>query len=81
MSYIIFVGSAQFLVLILIIEQQPFLAVLVAGIVINLRHLLFGAALHKDIKSKGLKRILLAYLITDEAFLVTKLTQAQFHKG
>ena len=38
MSYVIFAGSSQFLVLILIKEDDPLAAILIAGILINLRH-------------------------------------------
>ncbi|MHA2275586.1 MAG: AzlC family ABC transporter permease, partial [Candidatus Kariarchaeaceae archaeon] len=74
-SFIIFAGSAQFIVLLLIMKGDPLFAIFLAGIIINLRHLLYGASLHTIITSKGLKRILLAYLLTDEAFLITSLTK------
>ncbi|MHA2173640.1 MAG: AzlC family ABC transporter permease [Candidatus Hodarchaeales archaeon] len=72
-SFIIFAGSAQFIVLLLIIKGDPLFAIFLAGVIINLRHLLYGAALHTDITSKGFKRLLLAYLLTDEAFLITSM--------
>ena len=50
---------------------------MVAGIIINLRHLLYGAVLNPHIKAKGMKKILISYLLTDEAFLITTLTQNQ----
>jgi predicted branched-subunit amino acid permease len=74
-SFIIFAGSAQFIVLLLIIEGDPLLAIFLAGILINLRHLLYSAAFHSIVISKGLKRFLLAYLLTDEAFLITSITK------
>jgi predicted branched-subunit amino acid permease len=74
-SFIIFAGSAQFIVLLLIIRGDPLFAIFLAGIIINLRHLLYGATLHNIVTSKGFKRILLAYLLTDEAFLITSLTK------
>jgi predicted branched-subunit amino acid permease len=73
MSFIIFAGSAQFFIILLIIEGEIGVALLIAGVVINLRHLLYGAVLYDDIQSEGVKRYLLAYLLTDEAFLVTTL--------
>jgi 4-azaleucine resistance transporter AzlC len=71
MSYIIFAGSSQFLVLILISENEPLVAILIAGILINLRHVFYGAALNKDLQNTGKKKILAAYLLTDEAYLIT----------
>ena len=75
MSYIIFAGSAQFLVLILIIEGEPLISLIVAGVLINMRHLLYGANLNNVVRAKGLKKLLMAYLLTDEAFLITSLTK------
>jgi predicted branched-subunit amino acid permease len=74
-SFIIFAGSAQFIVLLLIIKGDPLLAIFLAGLIINLRHLLYGAALRTDITSKGFKRFLLAYFLTDEAFLITSIVK------
>ena len=74
-SFIIFAGSAQFIVLLLIIKGDPLFAIFLAGVIINLRHLLYSAAFHSIVTSKGLKRFLLAYLLTDEAFLITSLTK------
>ncbi len=80
-SFIIFAGSGQFLVILLIIEGESLVAMVLAGIIINLRHLLYGAALHNDISSSGFKKILLAYLLTDEAFLVTSLIKDELNSG
>lgn len=71
MSYVIFAGSSQFLILILIRENDPLIAILIAGILINLRHVFYGAALNKDFQGKGKKKILAAYLLTDEAYLIS----------
>lgn len=71
MSYIIFAGSSQFLVLILISDNDPIIAILIAGILINLRHVFYGAALNKEFQGMGKKKILAAYLLTDEAYLIT----------
>jgi predicted branched-subunit amino acid permease len=79
-SFIIFAGSAQFIVILLIIEGEPLLALIIAGIIINLRHLLYGAALHHDISSTGLKKAVLAYLLTDEAFLITSLVKNELNE-
>lgn len=78
MSWIIFAGSAQFLVLILIIEGEPLIGLIIAGILINLRHLLYGANLHNFVQANKLKKVLMSYLLTDEAFLITSLTKKTF---
>lgn len=76
-SYIIFAGSSQFIVILLIGSNEPIIAIIVAGVFINLRHLLYGAVLNPHIKAKGLKKLIISYLLTDEAFLITTLTQTQ----
>lgn len=78
MSVIIFAGSAQIIVLVLIINHQPLLAMIVAGILINLRHLLYGANLHADVSTKGLKRVLIAYFLVDEAFISATIAKKQY---
>ena len=75
MSFIIFAGSSQFLVLILISENNPIVAILIAGILINLRHVFYGAALNKEFQGMGKKKILAAYLLTDEAYLISTFTK------
>ena len=72
-SFIIFAGSSQFIVILLIIEKEPFLGIILAGIIINLRHLMYGAALHDLVKSKLPKKLVVSYLLTDEAFLISEL--------
>lgn len=74
MSYIIFAGSAQFITLILLIENEHAFGIMLAAVLVNIRHLIYGAALHNKIKWKGLKKLPLAYLLTDEAFLISTLT-------
>ncbi|MCE7737628.1 MAG: AzlC family ABC transporter permease [Candidatus Heimdallarchaeota archaeon] len=71
MSYIIFAGSSQFLILILLSDNDPIIAILIAGILINLRHVFYGAALNKEFQGMGKKKILAAYLLTDEAYLIS----------
>lgn len=79
MSYIIFAGSSQFLILVLITQDDPLIAILIAGILINLRHVFYGAALHHDLKITKKKKILAAYLLTDEAYLITKFAKKSNH--
>lgn len=77
-SVIIFAGSAQFIVIILIIKDQPILAIVIAGVLINVRHLMYGAAMHDFLeKTRNIKKIIIAYLLTDEAFLISDLTYRQ----
>lgn len=72
-SFIIFAGSSQFIVIVLIIQHNPLLGIVLAGIIINLRHLMYGAVLHDYVKSKWPKKLVVSYLLTDEAFLISEL--------
>ena len=72
-SYLIFAGASQVIVLVLLSEGELFFSVIFAGIFINARHVLYGAVMRRYITAKGIRRIILAYLLTDEAFLVTYL--------
>lgn len=81
-SFIIFAGSSQFIVIILIIQNEPVLGIILAGILINLRHLMYGAVMHDLVKDTPfLKKIIVAYLLTDEAFLISDLTYKQNEKS
>lgn len=71
-SIIIFAGSSQLIVIIFIIQNQPIVGIILAGIIINIRHLLYGADLHDNINSKFLKRLFVAYLLTDESFIISQ---------
>ncbi len=77
-SFIIFAGTAQFFIILAIIEKDPLITVVLTAIVINLRHLLYGAALHDDIKVKGFKKLLVSYFLTDEVFIVSSELKKKF---
>jgi len=71
MSAIVFAGASQFvLVQMLQNAAPPFLLVLTVFI-INLRHALYSAAVAPYLRGLSLRwKILLSYLLTDEAFVV-----------
>lgn len=72
MSSIIFAGSAQFIAAQLIGAGVPAVIVVLTGAIINLRHLLYSASLAPY--TQPLPRpwkLLLGYLLTDEAYAVT----------
>jgi len=72
MSVIIFAGSAQFIVAGLIDVGAPLLILLMTTLVVNLRHLLYSASLAEHVRFLPLRwKMLLAYLMTDEAYAVT----------
>ncbi len=72
MSSVIFAGSAQFIGAQLMAAGTPSLVLLATTFVVNLRHLLYSASLAPHVHHLPLRwRLLLAYLLTDEAFAVT----------
>lgn len=72
MSSVIFAGSAQFIAAELIAAGTPFIVLLTTTLVVNLRHLLYSASLAPHVRHLPARwRLLLAYLLTDEAYAVT----------
>jgi 4-azaleucine resistance transporter AzlC len=72
MSAIVFAGSAQFLAVKLIGTGTPALVVILTAFVVNLRHALYSASVAPQLQRLSpLWKGLLAYLLTDEAYVVT----------
>jgi 4-azaleucine resistance transporter AzlC len=68
-SCIVFAGSAQFMITKLVAAATPGLLIVLSVGVINLRHALYSAALAEKLAHLPLRwKILLAYLLTDEAY-------------
>lgn len=79
MSLTVFAGTAQFVVANMLLEGAAYLPVLLTGILINLRHVLMGAALAPHIwRAPSFLRPLLPHLMTDESFAVS---MAEFEGG
>jgi 4-azaleucine resistance transporter AzlC len=71
MSLIIFAGSAQFIAIPLIAAATPGIIVMLTVFVVNLRHALYSASVAPYLKElHPLWKMLLAYLLTDEAYAV-----------
>ncbi|MFD1411158.1 AzlC family ABC transporter permease [Lapidilactobacillus gannanensis] len=89
MSALIFAGSAQFVLISLLLTQEPVMAIVAATFLINARLILLGITLAPHFKQQSfLKTILLASLLTDESFALAinkinytkgRLTFAWFH--
>lgn len=78
MSAIVFAGSAQFIGVQLIGAGTPGAVLLFTTFVVNLRHLLYSASLAPRLSHLSRTwRWLLAYLLTDEAYVVTALHYGQ----
>ncbi len=71
MSVIIFAGSAQFVVIQLLNTSVPAGIILLTACIINLRHALYSASLAPHLQPlRRPWRLLLSYLLTDEAYAV-----------
>jgi 4-azaleucine resistance transporter AzlC len=72
MSAIVFAGSAQFLTSQLVHEGAPALVMVLTIAIVNLRHLLYSASLAPHVRQLSVRwKLLLSYLLTDEAYAVT----------
>lgn len=71
MSFIVFAGSAQFITTQLLAEGAPLLVIILTAAIVNLRHLLYSASIAPYVQHlhRGWQA-LLAYLLTDEAYIV-----------
>lgn len=71
MSVIVFAGSAQFITTQLLTEGAPLLVIILTAAIVNLRHLLYSASMASYLQHlhRGWQA-LLAYLLTDEAYIV-----------
>lgn len=71
MSAIVFAGSAQFITTQLLTEGAPLLVIILTAAIVNLRHLLYSASMAPYLQHlhRGWQA-LLAYLLTDEAYIV-----------
>lgn len=71
MSSIVFAGSAQFVAAQLIGAGAPGLIIVLTAAVVNVRHVLYSASMAPYVKPlRRIWRLVLAYLLTDEAYAV-----------
>ena len=71
LSALVFAGSAQFIATPLIAAAAPGIILVLTVFVVNLRHALYSASLAPYLKPlHPLWKVLLAYLLTDEAYAV-----------
>lgn len=72
MSSILFAGSAQLVAVRMISAGLPALAIILVVFVVNLRHALYSASIAPHVRHLSPPwKLLLAYLLTDEAYAVT----------
>jgi len=71
MTLLVFAGSAQLTSLPLIAANEPLWVIFLAATVVNIRFVIFGAALQPYFRHMSwLKRLILGYLSTDISFVV-----------
>lgn len=79
MSGIVFAGGSQLIALEMWHSPLPILAIIVTTLIVNLRHLLMGAALRPHMENLSPKRVYtLAFFMVDESWA---LTMREFHDG
>lgn len=72
MSFIVFAGSAQFIMAQLFALNTPALVIMVTAFLVNLRHALYSASVSAYVTHLSTRwRQVLAYFLTDEAYAVT----------
>lgn len=72
MSCIVFAGSSQFVIVQLVAAGTPPIVIVFTAFIINIRHALYSASLAPYVKKlSAYWKWLLAYLLTDEAYIVT----------
>jgi len=72
MSSIVFAGSAQFITAQLLHDAVPGLVIVLTIAVVNLRHMLYSASVAPYVRALPTRwKVLLSYLLTDEAYAVT----------
>jgi len=72
MSAIVFAGSSQVVITQLVGQNTPGLVIVLTATVINLRHLLYSASVSPYLQKLSTSwKLLLAYLLTDEAYAVS----------
>lgn len=72
MSALVYAGSAQFIAVGLIGQQSSALVIIVTTLVVNLRHLLYGASLGPYLRTLPQSWLVpLAFWLTDETYVVT----------
>lgn len=71
MSFIVFAGSAQFIIVQLLSASVPAGIIILIAAIVNLRHMLYSASLAPYLKHlRSAWQVLLAYLLTDEVYAV-----------
>lgn len=78
MSSVVFAGSSQFMLVQMLALGTPAVMMILTGFVINLRHALYSASIAPYTRALSpLWKVLLSYLLTDEAYAVAVMRYQQ----
>lgn len=81
-SWLVFAGSSQIVATQLFASGAPAWVIVATGIVVNLRFMMYSAALAPHLKGMSARRRwLAAYLLTDQAFALTLARAVEGRKG
>lgn len=70
--WVVFAGAAQLAALQMVAEHTPVLVIILTGLAINLRFIMYSASLAPHFQGRPLPwRLALSYLITDQAYAVS----------
>lgn len=80
-SVLIFAGASQLATIELLSQSAPLLVILLTGWLINLRMMIYSAAIAPHFKGASLGvKVLAAYLLTDQAFVLTQAQHGKDHQ-
>jgi 4-azaleucine resistance transporter AzlC len=68
LSLLVFAGSAQFSAVGLFGQGAHGVEIVLTTFMLNVRHVLYGLSLGRSLQLRGMRRLVSAYLLTDEAF-------------
>lgn len=79
MNITIFAGASQLAAVDLMGQQIPALVVIITGVIINLRHLLYSAAMSVPLKREPLwMKMLFGYVLTDQSYSLVVAEESHF---
>lgn len=80
MATIIYAGSVEFLVVTMLAKAYPFLDILLAAALVNLRHIFYGLSVHQHYPRRGLRRAYMIHALTDETYSLLAAKQEIDHR-
>lgn len=75
MSILIYSGAGQFLALEFFVNNSPYIDIIIATLLLNLRHSFFGLSLFEKFANPGIFKPYLIFALTDETFALITTTE------